>query len=111
MKRSMPAIILIASLVFYQYGRVLNYVGCRINNIVSNTAPCDCEKKVKDGTNTDSQPFSQKSAVKINTEDLFFRNNSSVVSFIDKSTVTKLSFFSAHLYAGYNRIIFQPPRA
>jgi len=111
MKRSMLAIIFISSLVFYQYGRVLNYIGCKINSIASNSSQCDCEKQVKDGTNTDNQPFSQKLVIKINTDDLFFKHYNSLIPFTRCPVVTKISFASSYLTAGFDKNIFQPPRA
>ena len=110
MKRPMLALIFIFSLVFYQYGKVFNYIGCRINNIVSNNTQCDCEKKVKDATNNDSQPFSQKLTVKTNTDDLFFRHYNSSIPLNTYSPAIKISFFSLSLTTGYDENIFQPPR-
>ncbi|HTQ65623.1 MAG TPA: hypothetical protein VMI12_12550 [Puia sp.] len=111
MKRSLLAIIFISSLVFYQYGRVLNYIGCRINNIAGNSSQCDCEKQVRDGTNTDTQPFSQKLVIKTNTDDLFFRHYNSLIPFTVFPAAMKISFSPSYLTSGFDKNIFQPPRA
>ncbi len=111
MQRKIFTMIFISILVSYQYGRVISYLGCRINNIISQKTTCDCEKQVKDGANGDAQPYSEKNVVKEKSDDLFLDHNTTASVWIDDIRITKTIFFQPGLLKEHSNHIFQPPRS
>jgi hypothetical protein len=83
-------IIFISSLAFYQYGKIVDYIGCRINNLTGTVAHCDCEKFDKDLTNTSTSAHSQKSSIKEKPGDLFVNYYKKISAAIVCISVAKL---------------------
>ncbi|MBS1598009.1 MAG: hypothetical protein JST75_07270 [Bacteroidetes bacterium] len=106
----MFTIIFILSLVIYQYGKIVGYIGCRISEITNSVPQCDCEKFGRDLSNNSALPF-QKSTLKERSEDFFTQNFSEAVKKIIPSQSSKITEPDKALAIGYNNAIFQPPRA
>lgn len=111
MQRKIFTIIFISILASYQYGKVISYFGCRINNIINQNSTCDCQKQVKDGINGDAQPYPDKNLVKEKSDDLYLDHYTAVCAWVDDIKISKTNFFQFGLLAEYSNHIFQPPRS
>ena len=98
--------------MLFQYGKILTYVNCRIENIINNNnAPCDCEKQIKNSIdNTQTNPL-QKSVVKEKiTDELFTVEPEKRMYNFSTGNINLLKPATTLLLNEFNKIIFQPPR-
>jgi hypothetical protein len=99
-------------LLLFQYGKILTYINCRIESIINNSAQCDCEKQIKNSSDNNQSAPIQKTVIKEKTTEELFTivtgkdfYNKSVQEIILYKPATTL------LLTGFNKTIFQPPRA
>lgn len=106
----LPAFLFIILLTGYQYGKIVSYIGCKLYSVTQKTTTCDCEKQQTKEIGNNEWPYSEKLAIKIFSDDLFFRQVS-------------WACFSSSIYGGnlpcshepgiLNGLptpVFQPPR-
>ena len=110
MRRQLLTMIFIFSLVIYQYGKIVSYIGCKISEITSTISQCDCEKFGSDVSNTNTTPV-QKSVIKEKAEDFFTCPGSKVPQEFSYVSTIKKAPTSLALATGCSSAIFQPPRS
>jgi len=98
----------IFSLVIYQYGKIVSYIGCKIGEITSTVSHCSCENLGSDLTNGNTVPI-QKSVIKERTDDFFIGFNTIAPSTFKISSNKTVKSCLA-LANGCHLAIFQPPR-
>lgn len=110
--RKLLSILFLCMVMLFQYGKILTYVNCRIENMINNNnAPCDCEKQIKNSAdNTQKNPL-QKTAVKEKiTEELFTIESEKRIYHFSTENISLLKPSTTLLLTGFDKTIFQPPR-
>jgi hypothetical protein len=97
-----------------QYGRALNYLHCKIAAVVNTgVAQCDCEKQLKDAPgNSQPIPLQKAMAREKSMDDVFV--NIAQVKWVSSHSISALPASSNNdplIPIGFNKTIFQPPKA
>jgi hypothetical protein len=112
--QKIASIFFISLLVFFQYGKVLSYLHCLIENVINTgSVYCDCQKQIKDNAANTSSSAPQKTTFKEKLPDNLFTYRKQKISQNDKSesTLVYTSNSSPMLALGFYTSVFQPPRA
>jgi len=111
MRQKTVSLLFILSLVISQYGKIIGYVGCRINNLITTTATCDCEKQIKSGVTDNTQPISEKNSVREKFDEVYVIHQCPSLNFTQVPAGSPILTASAALFAGIQNSVFQPPQS
>jgi hypothetical protein len=105
------SIFLLVLFFVFQYGRILDYMECRIAAAIETKTDCGCETRLIAATDNETSAPLHEHSLKNYTEEFFDHENSSTTALNISVTKQYNNRFVQSSPVGFSKSIFQPPRA
>jgi hypothetical protein len=109
--RKAASIFLLLLFFVFQYGRILDYMECRIVAAIEATPDCGCDTKLVAATDNNAPAPLHQHSLKNYTEEFFDDKHHSLAALPVINSKQYHNHFIQSAPTGYSSPVFQPPRA